>query len=419
MTSLNLSIINIRINKETADATQQTYINKHPDFQREYEAWDDKLKTRFVETMLLGRAMNPIWTILNPHDGSEEILDGMHRITTACDFLNNKFQIIGKYLTNDDYAYYDKKTFSELSADDKSKIRNYNFVFNHLDSSYHTDSKKKRDMYEILNRSSKTLNEYEFNKVLYNPFFHIISEYKDTYNNFFNKSDKRGEIEMEIISFIVLSSELPKSWSSINTLVDTYLKKNIGETKENVNIFLRKNTQKLRYKLEFIPKIIGRLYHEMIISKDKKIFNKHYIPYKFIICRLCFKLKNISVFNRHIGNLVKSLGQNIIEKDIQEVLNCKSRNAMFQKKLIDLIDNIIDKEYNRFSSKNKRCFDKKMISTKLLEQENKCNNCNKNLLDSNVNYEGDHIVAWSKGGKTEYENLQVLCNFCHKNKSKY
>jgi len=63
MTSLNLSIINIRINKETADATQQTYINKHPDFQREYEAWDDKLKTRFVETMLLGRAMNPIWTI--------------------------------------------------------------------------------------------------------------------------------------------------------------------------------------------------------------------------------------------------------------------------------------------------------------------------------------------------------------------
>ena len=37
---------------------------------------------------------------------------------------------------------------------------------------------------------------------------------------------------MEIISCIILSSDLPKSWSSINSMIDNYLKNIIGETEE-------------------------------------------------------------------------------------------------------------------------------------------------------------------------------------------
>jgi hypothetical protein len=197
MSNITLSIINLRTNKENALATHQVYINKNPDFQREYEAWDDKLKTRFIETILIGRAMNPIWTIYNPEEKSEEILDGMHRITTALDFLNNKFHLLSKYFTDQSRGEkYDKKTFNDLSDDDQNRIRNYNFIFNQLDSTYRTDVNKRRDQYEILNRSSKTLNDYEFNKVLYGPFFDIISIYKNDLNGlFFNKNDKERFFE--------------------------------------------------------------------------------------------------------------------------------------------------------------------------------------------------------------------------------
>ena len=70
MEVISLSIINLRTNKENAHATQQIYLNKSPDFQRCYEAWDDKLRTRFIESIILNRATNPIWTVLNNIDES-------------------------------------------------------------------------------------------------------------------------------------------------------------------------------------------------------------------------------------------------------------------------------------------------------------------------------------------------------------
>ena len=161
MENISLSIINLRTNKETAMAASQVFIDKSPDFQRCYEAWDDKLRTRFIESMLLNRATNPIWTVLNDDDECEEILDGMHRITTALSFLNNEFSINKNYLLTLDGEQYHKKKFQDLNPDDKAKIRNYSFVFNKLDSTYRNDRNKLRDMYEILNRSSKTLTDYE------------------------------------------------------------------------------------------------------------------------------------------------------------------------------------------------------------------------------------------------------------------
>lgn len=411
MTSIPLSIVNLRTKRETAIAANQVYINKNPDFQREYEAWDDKLKTRFIETMLIGRAMNPIWTIDNPEDESEEILDGMHRISTALDYLNNKFEINEKYLTCLDSSYK-KKKFENLSPDDKTKLRNYNFTFNLLDSSYRSDVNKRRDMYEILNRSSRTLNDFEFNKVLYYPFYEYISGFKEQFNVFFNKRNCRGEIESEIIDMLILSEDLPNSWGSINVLRKNWNDKTLGSTEESVKIFMSEKISSIKSKIDFSLKIIQFFNEKNIFSKNKKLFNKLYFVYKCLICRSVFKFSDNSTFNKYKNIIIPIFEKEFLTIDIQEKLNCLSRNALFQRKLICCIDHNIDIVYNPKLPENRRFFSKSEQNTKLIEQGNVCNKCKK----AKDKYESDHIIEWSKGGLTTMENLQVLCIPCHQNK---
>jgi hypothetical protein len=207
-TSFDIAIgmLNTQTNGENAANVGQPYINLQPRFQREYEAWDDKMKTKFIESILLGRRMNPIWVIVNPeeddlHDTKYDILDGMHRTRTALDFFNNQFKLVGRYFSTEEFKEkYDGKKFCDLSKDEKAAIRNYKLTVNWLESTFNTDSSKRMDMYEILNRNIRTLNDFEFNKVIYYKFYSFLREMKGLFKTCIRgKNDTRGAIEIEIV----------------------------------------------------------------------------------------------------------------------------------------------------------------------------------------------------------------------------
>ena len=69
---------------------------------------------------------------------------------------------------------------------------------------------------------------------------------------------------------------------------------------------------------------------------------------------------------------------------------------------------------------NLREFDDKMKRKKYEEQKGICPLCKNTANESKVwdysEMEGDHIIPWSRGGKTTMDNLQMLCRYCNNTK---
>jgi len=63
---------------------------------------------------------------------------------------------------------------------------------------------------------------------------------------------------------------------------------------------------------------------------------------------------------------------------------------------------------------NLRAFNDKQKRESYEKQNKKCLNCKKEFSIEEM--EGDHITPWSKGGKTDIINLQMLCKPCNKSK---
>ena len=60
-----------------------------------------------------------------------------------------------------------------------------------------------------------------------------------------------------------------------------------------------------------------------------------------------------------------------------------------------------------FKHKTKRIPSERLKVQVLMRDGNKCRLCGVTVTGENIHF--DHILAWSKGGETVLENMQVLC----------
>jgi hypothetical protein len=413
---VSLSIMHLRSDKERALAANQTFVNLQPPFNRKYEAWSDKLKTRLIETILLNRAMNPVWTVQNDDEHTEEVMDGVHRVTTSTSFLDNQFSIDGKHLLDLSAEEYHGKRFDDLNAQDKSRIRHYNFFVNILDPSY-MDEEKWQEMSSLLNRSSVCLNDFEFKKPIYNEFYQWLTPQIQPFLNttlFKNTKTSRGKLEMHAMKWLALSElHLPEKFSSQSDIMKKWQDRNLGETSDQVKTFLSTRGPHYKEMIERIRKAQHNFVDEARLLDNVK---EDTVAVTAIITRTVALVKDDARISRHLTNLVNKFKTQVLATDmvIHQVLECKTRNAEFQRKLLKLIDTIILEEIG--NTDLPRCFPKAMIAEKLREQNNLCTLC-KETIHPNQKYEGDHIVGWIVGGETIKDNCQVVHQACHKRKT--
>jgi len=124
---------------------------------------------------------------------------------------------------------------------------------------------------------------------------------------------------------------------------------------------------------------------------------------------------SLNTFARRFGGWRASL-----EKFIEYINNDEnivSKNE--EKKNADLVQTIEFTGNNaEFKSKTSRETNLR-LRFKVLQRDNfKCCACGASpAKDPNVNLHIDHIIPWSKGGETVFDNLQTLCQNCNLGKS--
>jgi hypothetical protein len=411
-----LSTIYARTNKEFAKQLSEVWLNTKPEWQREFEKWEVRKYTHLIEAMLIGQMLNPIWTINNDIDDCQDVLDGMHRLKHAILFLTNKLTLGSEFDVLEPEKYKGKK-FEDLDATAQDNFRNYQFYINRLDTSYNDDDKR-RQMWEKLNSYSKPLKQYEIDKMILNNLYKLIKPFTDEIKLTFispkaTDNPKPGQLETDFLTLIALSEKVVPTFSSLNNLYQKWQRTTLGKTKGEVDAAIQQKQEELLLVSKLIVKYTKLFEEYDLMPEDEDKKTNLILPGRIIVARCVAHIQRQELFSRHVEELVERFREEVLIQVRDNNLGCTQKNAPFQRKIITTVDAILTQVLQE--NAEPRLFSKADIDRKRSEQNHVCPLCHKEMkLKQQV--EGDHIQPWAAGGKTQYDNLQVVHKICHRKK---
>ena len=141
--------------REVVEQIGDKEIDLSPEFQREF-VWKSRQKTRLVESVLLGIPL-PAFYFDQNEDGLYQVVDGVQRLTTIDQFMNNKHALKGgeiEYLKN-----LDELTFENLNPALQRRFKAAQIVVHVIEPQ--TPSEVKFDIFNRVNTLGSPLSAQE------------------------------------------------------------------------------------------------------------------------------------------------------------------------------------------------------------------------------------------------------------------
>ncbi|MEY8742380.1 DUF262 domain-containing protein [Bacillales bacterium AN1005] len=138
-------------------------LNLYPDFQRNKVWKETKRKSLLIESLML-RIPIPAFYFYEDEDSVLHVIDGLQRLTTINEFLNNEFRLKGLQYLQDSC---DGKLFKEIDAKFVSRIYMTQLAVNVIDA--RTPSQVKYDLFRRINTGGVSLNAQEIRNSIAKP----------------------------------------------------------------------------------------------------------------------------------------------------------------------------------------------------------------------------------------------------------
>ena len=112
------------------------------------------------------------------------------------------------------------------------------------------------------------------------------------------------------------------SWNSISKLRSDWEKTNFKENEDITKNYVINNKDNIVNTINHIRIITQKLEERNFFDESPKIFKSNYLIYKFIISRMANILKNTSLVNRYIDNIIPALIETLFNgTDIIKIIN--------------------------------------------------------------------------------------------------
>lgn len=331
-------------------------LNIRPPYQREF-VYKDKQREEVLHTVRKSFPLNIFYWSKN-RDNSYEVLDGQQRTISVCDFTKGVFSI---------NVNGNQRFFSNLSLEEKEAILNYELQVYICEGT----ETEKLEWFKVINTVGEKLTDQELLNATYTGPW--LSDAKLKFSKNQGQAYQIGQNYLTGSPIRQDYLETALEWISKGN-IDTYMAQHQHDFNANelwtyfssVIDWVKTNFTNNRREMKGIP--WGILYNDY---------------------------KDAELNPTELEERVKQLMQD------DEVTSRKGIYIYLltgEEKWLSL---------RAFSEKDKRA--------KYEEQQGICPICGNHFEYEEM--QGDHNIPWSRGGKTTYDNLVMLCHRCNQEKS--
>lgn len=335
-------------------------LNIRPAYQREF-VYDNKKRDAVIDTIYNGYPLNLMYWADNG-DGTYEIIDGQQRTISICQYITGAFPYMFKFFEN------------VKDPAERSKVLDYKLTVYICKG---TDTEKLK-WFETVNIAGEVLTAQELRNAVYHGSF--VSDAK----HYFSKTNCAA---YRIGKNIVAGSPIRQQF------FETALKWICNaQGIKDINLYMAMH-QNDTDALELYN------YYQQVIN---------WVTSKFDVARRARIIRGLdwgALYEKFKND--KTLERDKLEKEISELLK---DSEITNKKGICIY--VLTRDERQLGL---RAFGLDIREAKYEEQKGICPICGDHFEIEEM--EADHIVPWSKGGKTEADNCQMLCMRCNRIKS--
>lgn len=378
----------------------------NPDYQRDYVYTNDRA-SQLIESALMLIPLPTIY-LCEEENSKNSIIDGQQRIVSFLRFVRNEYSLVGLSVMEDLHGKYYKDLDEEYQKIiDETTFRVVMIQKESADSKY--------DIFERLNRGAVTLKEQELrNCVFRGSYNNLINElaYDKLVKEMFINENKRMWYQETILRFFAF-----RDYFGYKTNQKKHLNEYMKKHQYDDELSIKADKEMFKRTLSIVCEVLGKKAFVTIDYEKKQLLNKFSSTFydSIMIAFSNFDRNKLISHADEIRNAIDDLKYNNDEYHIACYAGTFSRDRVIKRirTVIDILFNILGDDG---VLKEKRAFPEEWKQPLASKQNNICPLCGNKLIDLSL-CEIDHIDPYSNGGKTSYENAQVVHMICNRHKS--